>query len=279
MELNPLKSAFDQLCRISPNIKRALWRTWYNYLVKMDKDAELLFMNYGHAEIEPNAPLLPLQAAEEKYRYCMQLYHHVAQAIDLTGKEVLEVGCGRGGGAAYLATRFRPAVMQGVDFSQNAIAFCKKYHAVVPNVTFVHGDAEALPFEAGSFDVVVNVESSHSYGTIARFFSEVYRVLRPQGYFLLADFRDAPDIPVLQQQLRATRFQLVRTEVITRNIVKALELDHDRKVQLIRQKVPGIFYKPFLTFAATKNSKTYATFNSGETEYLYFILQKARAHR
>jgi ubiquinone/menaquinone biosynthesis C-methylase UbiE len=107
-----------------------------------------------------------------------------------------------------------------------------------------------------------------------RFFREVYRVLRPQGYFLLADFRDQPEIPLLHDQLRNANLTVLKEEFITPNIIRALELDHDRKIQLIRQNVPGILYTPFLSFAATKNSKTYKTFKSRETEYLNIILQK-----
>jgi len=274
MEFNLLKNIFDLLCQISPTIKRKLWVTWYNYLVKMDKDAELLFMNYGYADLNGDAPALSFNSSDEKYRYCIQLYHHVAQAIHVKGKDVLEVGCGRGGGAAYIARQFAPAAVTGVDFSRNAINFCKSYHKV-DRLSFFHGDAEDLPFEDNSFDVVVNVESSHSYGSVERFFREVHRVLRPQGNFLLADFRDACEIPGLHNQIEHSGLQLVKEEVITPNIARALELNHDRKLQLIRRKVPGILYKPFLSFAATKNSKTYNSFKSGETEYLNFILQKS----
>ena len=141
-----LRKIIYTLCRISPGFKSFLWHVWYNFILNNDRDAHFLFMNYGYTEIEPNDPPLSLQPAEERYRYCIQLYHHVAQAVDMTEKEVLEVGCGCGGGAAYIATHFGPAIMKGLDYSQNAIESCRKLHAAVPNLTFVHGDAESLPF-------------------------------------------------------------------------------------------------------------------------------------
>ena len=42
---------------------------------------------------------LPLAESEEPDRYFIQLYHRVATQVDLTGKRVLEVSCGHGGGA------------------------------------------------------------------------------------------------------------------------------------------------------------------------------------
>ena len=272
MEL--LRRVIYKLCRISPKCRRFLWHAWYNLIVNFDRDKELLFMNYGYSDIEPNDSPLLLQPAEEKYRCRIQLYHHVAKAIDMTGKEVLEVGCGCGGGAAYIATHFGPAIMKGLDYSPRAIEACKRYHAAVPNLSFVHGDAEALPFDAGSFDIVVNVESSHSYRNPARFFKEVDRVLRPQGWFLIADFRGKSKIPEFRQQLQDARFQLQREENIAPNIVRALELDHDRKMGLIPQ---GLFKTPYQLFSGTKNSVTFKTFDSGELEYLFFVMQKGRA--
>jgi ubiquinone/menaquinone biosynthesis C-methylase UbiE len=277
MDWNLLGRAFYKVCQLSPNFKRSLWQKWYNYIVHVDQDAEFLFMNYGFSEITPTGSPFPLQPAEEKYRYRIQMYRHVAQAIEMRGKEVLEVGCGCGGGAAHIATHFGPSAMKGLDYSQNAVESCKKYHASVPNLTFVHGDAEALPFEACSFDIIINVESSHTYGRPARFFCEAERVLRPNGYFLIADFRGKKEVPVLRQQLIDARFTILKEENITRNVVKALEFDHDRKNGLIQKNAKGLLQKPFQAFSGTKNSVTYKTFDSGDVEYLFFTLQKGKA--
>ncbi len=266
-----LRRATYKLCEWMPGLKRFGWRIWYNFIVNIDKDAEFLFMNYGYADLEPNESPLQLKPSEEKYRYRIQLYHHIAGSVDMKGKEVLEVGCGCGGGAAYIATRFAPALLKGLDYSEKAIEASKKHHADVPNLTFVHGDAEDLPFDNESFDVVVNVESSHTYRKPEKFFREASRVLRPGGNFLFADFRVKAEVPKLRVQLNDARFQTLREENITRNIVRALDLDSDRKMGLIP---PGVFQKSFQTFSGTKNSEMYKTFDSGETEYLFFVLQK-----
>src|SRR5204863_875878 len=126
---------------------------------------------------------LPLDGADEVNRYSIQLYHHLARTVNMDGARVLEVGCGRGGGCSYLARYQQPASVLGIDFSAKAIAFCNRVHAV-PGLTFQQGDAESLPCETGTFDVVLNVESSHCYGSVPAFLGEVFRVLRPGGYFL-----------------------------------------------------------------------------------------------
>jgi len=52
---------------------------------------------------------------------------------------------------------------------------------LTPNLTFVEANAEELPFEDSSVDVLVNIESSHTYPDLGRFLHEAARVLRPGG--------------------------------------------------------------------------------------------------
>src|SRR6185436_1427988 len=115
-----------------------------------------------------------------------------------------------------------PESLTGVDFSQDAIDFCKRRHSVA-GLSFTRGDAESLPFENESFDAVVNVESSHCYGSMASFLTEVGRVLRPGGYFVHADLRNHDDAALWQDQLRNSGMIVVRELDITANILAALD--------------------------------------------------------
>lgn len=62
------------------------------------------------------------------------------------------------------------------------------------NKDIIQGNAEHLPFPARSFDIVLNVESSHLYTNINKFLEEVYRVLKPDGYFCWADLRQKNEV-------------------------------------------------------------------------------------
>ena len=217
-----------KLTELSPPFKRFLWRRWYQYLAGY-QIRDWRFMNYGFSPLHPGEAPLSLQPADEPNRSNIQLYHHVASAVPLTGLDVLEVGCGRGGGASYVKRYLRPRQMTGIDFSAKAVRFCQANHHV-EGLSFVRGDAEALPFADASFDAVLNVESSHCYGSMPSFLSQVKRVLRPGGHFLFADLRMARDIDRLHEQLLASGLTVLDRDDITPSVLAALRTDSERKL-------------------------------------------------
>ncbi len=268
-----LTNIFNRAVHISPRLGRAMVRSWYQMLVVLDREREISFMNYGYADIDPSTKELMLSDGEGENRFCIQLYQLVAGAVDLSGKDVVEVGSGRGGGASYIARHLKPGSMLGIDLSDKAVDFCKQNYAV-DGLSFRQGDAENLPLPNTSVDVVVNLESSHCYGSMDRFLSEVYRVLRPGGHFLFSDHRDADKIQLLHGQLEKCGFSQEKETDITPNVVRALELDNDRKQRLIEKKCPRVLRGRMAEFAAMKGTKTYETFRTGHSRYLSFVLQK-----
>ena len=104
--------------------------------------------------------------------------------------------------------------MVGLDLAERAVAHCNATHGR-DRLDFRAGDAENLPFADGSFDAVLNVESSHCYPDITKFFAEVARVLRPGGYLLMADLRpsenteDFSAVDELRGQIEAAGLEIV----------------------------------------------------------------------
>ena len=263
-----------KLSEFSPRFKRLLWRRWYQYLAGYQM-AEWRFMNYGYASLNASEDPLILPPEDEPDRYAIQLYHRVAGAVELKGREVLEVGCGRGGGASFIRRRHRPRHMTCVDFSDKAVRFCREQHRL-DGLSFVHGDAEALPFGEESFDAVVNVESSHCYGSMPAFLSEVCRVLRPGGHFLFADFRPVENCDRLHQQLVETRMAILEQQDITPHVLEALRQDSDRRFALIDRSINKRLVDTFRQFAAVEGSEVFDGFKNGAAIYLRYVLQKQK---
>jgi ubiquinone/menaquinone biosynthesis C-methylase UbiE len=264
---------FLALSSVSPHIKKLLWKQWYQFLASHYQTKEWSFMNYGYTTIGDHSETLKLDEADEPDRYAIQLYHHVISAVDLTDLDVLEIGSGRGGGASYIARYLKPKALTGLDFSDRAIQFCKHVHAV-DGLSFTKGDAESLPFDAASFDAVINIESSHCYGSMETFLANAKRVLRQNGYFIYADFRNIDDVAVLHGLMEQSGMKIVKREDITANVLRSLDLDDRRKVLLIRALFRNWLLNPFLEFAGVKGSKIYSAFQSGKVIYLHYVLQK-----
>jgi len=98
------------------------------------------------------------------------------------GKVVLEIGCGTGYGANYLAKKESKQVVGG-DISEEGMKYCSRYSAK-EGLEFVRLDATKLPFSNSSFDVIVAFELIEHLKEYRDFLSECKRVLREEGSFI-----------------------------------------------------------------------------------------------
>jgi ubiquinone/menaquinone biosynthesis C-methylase UbiE len=100
--------------------------------------------------------------------------------------QVLDVGCGAGYVAA--AARELGAVAVGIDFSPAQI---KLAEASYPGIRFIPGDAQALPFPDGEFEVVLNGFGLPHVRHPDKAAAEAHRVLAPAGRFAYASWCEA----------------------------------------------------------------------------------------
>ncbi len=249
--------------------RKVIWKLWYPFLTRRLHREGVVFLNYAY-ETEP--PMgIPLDAADEPNRACIQLYHHVATQTDLRGKEVLEVSCGHGGGASYLTRTLGPARYTGLDLNSAGIAFCRKTHQI-PGLDFVQGDAGALPFANHSFDVVVNVEASHCYPDFPRFLSEVARVLKPGGSFLHADFRFHDNIPAWEKDLADCPLETRAMTDIGPGVIRGMEMNSSSSQGLLDRNLPKFLHGLGRDFAGVKGSRVYNAVIGGELSYRSYQL-------
>jgi SAM-dependent methyltransferase len=220
----------------------------------------LTVLNYGFSDDSPGTAV-PADAPEF---YCLRLYERVVRGARLEGKNVLEVSCGRGGGAAFLARAFAPRRYLGIDLSPENVRLASERHAG-GNLEFRVGDAEALDVPDESFDVVVNVEASHLYDDRRAFFAEVFRVLTPGGRFCYADggWRDDDVTP----DLAAAGFRVVEHEDITANVVRALELDSARREAIVASIGDEASRKAYLDWSGVVGYRAYQRLADGEARY------------
>ena len=120
----------------------------------------------------------------------LALTGHLGQVIGLGEEQaVLDVACGRGHSAVHLAETFGCRVT-GLDLGAQNIAAAEQHareRGVAHLAAFRQGDAEGLPFDAGSFDALISECSFCTFPDKASAASEMARVLRPGGRLGLTD--------------------------------------------------------------------------------------------
>jgi SAM-dependent methyltransferase len=254
-------------------IRKALWKLWYPLLTRRLQGEEVLFLNYAYEEEPPLG--IPLAREDERNRGCIQLYHRVATQAPLGGKDVLEVSCGHGGGASYLARALQPQRYTALDLNPAGIRFCKQRHQIA-GLVFIQGDAEHLPFPPNTFDAVINVEASHCYPNFARFLVEVARVVRPGGHFLYADFRFGDRMAEWEQALGAAPLRLLSTRNINVEVLRGMNRNSARSLDLIERRLPKFLHSLGRDFAGVQGSRIYNALRSGELSYRSYCFEKPR---
>lgn len=110
---------------------------------------------------------------------------------------ILEVAAGTGRLTRHLATRLRtPGKLTATDISEDmlALARTKTDH---DQVEFRTADAQSLPFEPNSFDIVFCQYGMMFLPDKQKGFDEAYRVLKPGGKYVFSTWDDTRNMPVL----------------------------------------------------------------------------------
>lgn len=245
-----------------PRTRKLFWRGVYGVLSRVWRDDGWRFMNYGFAPEQP----FELRPEDEPERAFIGLYHQAVEGLPIAGARVLEVGSGRGGGARYVARYHGPAEMVGLDYSSATVARAKKLNADTPGLSFQQGDAERLPFPDASFDIVINIESSHCYADVPAFAREVSRVLKPGGWFSFADMRAKSMAADLDQKLAAPGLVQIAAKNISAGVVRALDAAEARKrANMTKLPMAGRFMSEF---SGAQGSILYKELSRGGVVYL-----------
>jgi len=91
---------------------------------------------------------------------------------------------------------------------------------------------------------------------------------------LFTDFRKPYEIEDLEGLIAASGLEVLTKRNITPNVLKALDEDHDRRMQTIVQHVPKPFISQFYEFARVRDSIIYSKLEAGGMIYLSYVMRK-----
>lgn len=228
------------------------------------------FLNFGYIPNENRRYSRITLPQNYLNKNATNLVLEVVGDCDLGGRDVLDVGCGRGGTVATINKYFGARRLVGVDISPNAIRFCGEQFPG-GQIEFLVGDAENLPFADESFDVVVNVESSSSYPNLQIFYTEVFRVLRRGGHFLYTDLLPSDTVTKGLAFLESLGFVIERNRDITSNVLLSCDEAAARHLHTFKESQRTETIK---TFLAVPGSRPYNEMQSGESKY--FIVKAVK---
>jgi len=116
----------------------------------------------------------------------------VAKKWGVADGKVLDVGAGTGSLAIEFAKGIPGVQVVGLDLSDVALELARdnaQKSEVSSRVSFEKGDAEDMPFEDNTFDLVISSNTLHLVENPVSMLNEIHRVLKPKGRFFISDFR------------------------------------------------------------------------------------------
>ncbi|HTY34213.1 class I SAM-dependent methyltransferase [Mycobacterium sp.] len=240
------------------------WRSFYDLLSRRLEAAGVadssFFLNYGYIPTDSDNDSVFAIRPGTFNATSVRLVFEVIGSVDLNDCAVVEIGCGRGGNSALVAEKFS-AQVTGIDMSPEAIDFCRRTHHN-GSLDFQVGNALDIPLADGSCDAVLNVESSHSYGNLPKFLSEVRRICRPGAWFLHTDFLSIEDWDYARMRLKALGFVTEADRDITANVLASRDQASDNWAQ-----VYGDGNARVANFLALPGSSIYEQLRAGLLEY------------
>ncbi|MCR5010657.1 MAG: class I SAM-dependent methyltransferase [Clostridia bacterium] len=115
---------------------------------------------------------------------------------DLSPEIVVDLGCGGGRNAGEMLKKYPKAHVTAVDYSDLSVEKAREYNKAMISAgrcSIQQGDVSDLRLPAETFDLATAFETVYFWPGLERCFSQVAKVLKPGGYFMICNESDGTD--------------------------------------------------------------------------------------
>ena len=167
----------------------------------------------SHATVEALAPY------DHFHGRGLEATEDMAGLLQVAGTDhTLDVGCGLGGPARYLAQRFGCRV-SGIDLTAEFCDVARHLTALLgfeEHVSISQGDALAMPFDDAKFDGAYSMNVSMNIADKRALYREIHRVIKPGAWLMLSEVVQGPggepDFPTPWARTASSSFLATQAE-------------------------------------------------------------------
>jgi len=215
------------------------------------KDHDMDFINIGYYPINKI-----LNEKNNSLNFNASLYLYALKNIKTQNKNILDLGCGRGGGTRIYKKYFDFNRVYGLDFNEYSINYCKTKNN---NIEYSFQSLNNFSYSF-QFDIITMIESTWKINNYDTFSDSIKKYLSSDGVFVCLDFFTQEHN---NNFIKFTnQFNFVKTIDITENAIKAC------KMQMDELKNNSDEISKFLLY---KHIDNYEAFKDKNSKYLKYI--------
>ncbi len=254
-EINKTKKLFEE-------INEAINNSKYKDVIS--------FFNLGYVPTKSAPPRSKIKLSDFVInKNAISLVLEVIADANLNNKNIIDMGCGRGGTLSVVEDYFNPRKIIGIDISQSSINYLKNSYKQ-NSLEFICGEATNIKIEDNWADIVIMIELMNSNPYILKVYSEIARVLKPGGELLHSGIFPNEYYEEIIQGI-AKDFDIWRNSDITGNVLLSCKNDaSSRHNALTKASIENVLDK----FLIAPKNPTYDMLTLNHARYRILRLKK-----
>jgi len=183
-----------------------------------------LFKNFVNQTRKPEGVLGKMMVRGMNSGHVKQADWGMSYLDEVEARRIVELGCGGGRNAAELLKHYPEAKLIAVDYSDISVEKAKKINRemiVAGRCLVKQASVASLPFKEGTFDLATAFETVYFWPGLERCFSEVNRVLKPGGHFMICNESDGMDETGLKYEKMIAGMKCYTVEQLTKVLKEA----------------------------------------------------------